>query len=582
MAAAPTGRRRPAGRRGGSLVGSPKPARGGTDGRIRLLRFIFIVFLVLVGGKAVALASSSQHLTHLARLQQTRVVELPAPRGSILDRNGAELAVGKPAQTVFADPHLLVDPRAAAGELCDALQINRRKERRAVERALVTGKQEKSWFAYVKRQADAELAKAALALDIPGVGSYAEEERTYPMKATAAQVVGFAGVENKGLAGIELLYDKVLSGKPGSETVVQDPAGHSLKTTDPVEPVAGEDVRLTLDSQIQSYAENVLKRTVRDSGGKSAVSIVMDPRTGEILAMANVTQDGFHGFGKDPTGAADRNRAVTDVYEPGSIFKLVTISGALADGTVTPDTRFTLPPSIHVADREVHDAEARGTVDYSVTEILQHSSNVGAVTIGKMMHEAGMYKWLRAYGFGKPTGIAFPGESGGIVLPLDQWSGSSIGNIPMGQGVAVTAIQMASAFSTVADNGWQVKPRLIAQVGTKAYDTVERHRVIPGKVARQVRKMLQLAVESGTGTAAQIPGYDVAGKTGTAEIPLSDGSGYAKGIYVASFIGMVPADHPRLVVLCAVNGTPMFGGEAAAPAVKEIMQYSLQRLEIAP
>ena len=581
MAASSTGRRRPAGRRGGGLFGSPKAARRGVDGRIRLLRFVFVVFLVLVGGKAVALASSSQHLTQIAQDQQTVQVALPAHRGSILDRNDNDLAVGKPQQTVVADPHLLVDPCAAADELCDALQIHRRKARRDVEDALVAGKKEKSWFTYVARKVDPELAKAALALDLPGVVSYTEEERMYPLKATAAQVLGFAGTENKGLAGIELLYDKELSGEAGSETIVRDPAGHALKTVAYREPTSGQNVRLTLDSEIQYYAEDVLKKTVRDSGGESAISIVMDPRTGEILAMANVSKEGFHGFGKGDQ-SAEKNRAITDVYEPGSIFKLVTISGALADGTVTPDTRFTIEPSIHVADREVHDAEVHGTLDYSVTQILQHSSNVGAVKIGMKMGESGLYKWLKAYGFGKPTGIDFPGESGGIVVPLDQWSDSSIGNIPMGQGVAVTAIQMASAFSTVANNGWQVKPRVVAQVGTKVYDTVEKHRVISGKVARQVRKMLQLAVEDGTGTEARIPGYDVAGKTGTAEMPLTDGSGYAKGIYVASFIGMVPADHPKLVVLCAVKGTPEFGGVAAAPAVKKIMQYSLQHLEIAP
>ena len=312
MAAPPTGRRRPAGRRGGGLFGSPKPARRGVDGRIRLLRFVFIVFLVLVGGKAVALASSSQHLTWIAQQQQTQKVVLPAHRGSILDRNGSELAVGKPQQTVVADPHLLVDPRAAADELCDALQINRRKARRAVEDKLVAGKQQKSWFTYVARKVDPELAKAALALDLPGVVSYTEEKRMYPLKATAAQVLGFAGTENKGLAGIELLYDKDLSGRAGSETVVRDPAGHALKTVAHQEPKSGQNVRLTLDSQIQYYAEDVLEKTVRDTGGTSATSIVMDPRTGEILAMANVTKEGFHGFGKGDQ-SAEKNRAVTDV-----------------------------------------------------------------------------------------------------------------------------------------------------------------------------------------------------------------------------------------------------------------------------
>ena len=582
MAAPSTGRRRAARRRGGGRAGSrASGSAGGVDGRIRLLRFAFIVFLVLIGGKAVALASSSERLTELALDQQTSHVVLPAHRGSILDRDGNELAAGKPQQTVYADPHLLTDPRAAADELCDALQINRRRERRAVTAALVAGKKNKKWFAFVARKVDPELAAAATALDLPGVGSYEEEQRTYPLKGTAAQVIGFAGTENRGLAGIELLFDEELSGEAGSETIVRDPAGRALKTVRQTEPVSGENVRLTLDSSIQYYAEDVLEKTVRDTGGESAISIVMDPRTGEILAMANVTRDGFHGFGKGDR-AAEKNRAVTDVYEPGSIFKLVTISGALADGLVKPGTRFTLPPSIWVADREINESHPRGTVTYSVREILQWSSNVGAVVIGKKMGKRGLSKWVKAYGFGSPTGIGLPGETPGIVLPIDQWSGSSIGNIPMGQGIAVTALQMASAFSTVARNGWQVKPRLVAQVGTTVHDEVEKRRVIPGTVAREVRDMLQAAVEKGTGTGARIPGYDVAGKTGTAEIPLEDGSGYAKGLYVASFVGMVPADHPRLVVLVAVRGTPEYGGQAAAPAVRKIMKFSLQHLEIAP
>jgi cell division protein FtsI (penicillin-binding protein 3) len=578
MAAPSTGRRRQTGRRG--ALGSPKPARNGTDGRIRLLRLAFVVFLVLVGGKAVALASSSQHLAEYAVDQQTHEVALPAPRGSILDRNGDELAVGKPQQTVFATPYLLDDPRAAADELCDALQINRRRKRRAVEKDLVAAAKRGDGFCYVARKVDPDYATAAVALGIPGVGSYAEEERMYPLKGTAAQVVGFAGMDNQGLAGIELVYDEQLSGKPGSETIVRDPAGHALKTMRQKLPAAGSDVRLTLDSEIQYTAEDVLEKTVRSTGGKSAMGIVMDPRTGEILAMANVTGEGFHGFGKDKE--ADKNRCITDVYEPGSIFKVVTISGALADGTVTPEQKFTLPPSIWVSDREINESHPRGTVTYTVGEILQWSSNVGAVTIGQKMGPEDLYKWEKAFGFGALTGIDFPGESGGIVKAPEDWWESSIGNIPMGQGIAVTAMQMTSAFSTVAYNGWQVQPRLVAQVGTEVYDTVEKHRVLPGKVARQVREMLHVAVEEGTGTKARIPGYDVAGKTGTAEMALSDGSGYAKGIYTASFVGMAPADHPRLVVLVAVSGTPMYGGDAAAPAVKKIMQFSLSHLEIAP
>ena len=264
MAARSTGRRRPARRRGG-ILRERKAGADGFDGRIRLLRFVFIVFLVLVGGKAVALASSSQHLTEIAQEQQVKEVILPAPRGAILDRNGHELAVGKPQQTVYATPYLLVDAAGAADELCDALQINRRRKRRDVEKTLVRGKKKDLGFAYVARKVDPELAKAALALGLPGVGSYEEEERTYPLKGTAAQILGFAGMENKGLAGIELLYDEELSGSAGSESIVRDPAGHALKTVRQTEPVSGSDVRLTLDGEIQYYAEDVLRKTVRDS-----------------------------------------------------------------------------------------------------------------------------------------------------------------------------------------------------------------------------------------------------------------------------------------------------------------------------
>ena len=448
--------------------------------------------------------------------------------------------------------------------------------------AVNTGKKNGKWFCYVKQKADPTLAKAAVDLGIPGVGSYEEEQRTYPLKATAAQVLGFAGTENKGLAGIELLYDKQLSGKPGSERIVRDPAGQALKTISQKLPTSGQDVRLTLDTEIQYTAEKVLEKTLRETGGRYAVSIVMDPRTGEIYAMANVTAKGFHGFGKDPE--ADKNRAVTDQYEPGSIFKLVTISGALADGTITPTEKFRLPPTLQVADRTINESHPRGYVDYDVRQILQWSSNVGAVTIGIKMGKEGMARWIDAYGFGKPTGVQFPGEVGGSVAPVKDWSDSSIGNIPMGQGIAVTALQMASAFSTVADNGIQVKPRLVEQVGKQEFHTTaaDKHRVIPAKVAKEIRSYLTTAVDAGTGTKAQIPGYKVAGKTGTAEIALPNGAGYAKNTYTASFIGMAPADHPTLVVLCAVGWTPEFGGDAAAPAVKQIMQFALQHLEIAP
>jgi cell division protein FtsI (penicillin-binding protein 3) len=585
--AAEQGRRRATRRRSGALRSLSRSAgRGGgvaggrgVDGRIRLLRLAFVVFLVLVGGKAVALASSSSHLTQIALAQQTAHVVLPAHRGSILDRNGRELAVGTPAKTVYATPYLLDDPRAAARQLWRVLHIRRHADRLALRKAL---SRHKSGFAYVARNIDPALAKAALALGIPGVGAYDSEERVYPMKGSAAQVLGFAGVDGNGIAGVELAYDRQLSGEAGSEVVVRDPSGHTLKSMDETEPSSGQDVRLTLDETIQYAAEDILRDTLRSSMAKSAVGIVMDPRTGEVLAMANVPTVKGNVFGVDPS--ADRNRCVTDVYEPGSIFKLVTISGALSDHLITPKTRFTLPPTLTIYDRTINESHPRGTVVYDVREILQWSSNVGAVKIGMMMGKTDLHDWIHAYGFGATTGVGFPGEAGGIIPPADQWSGTSIANIPMGQGIAVTPLQMAVAFSTVANSGVQVQPRLVAQVGATVLDRAKSRRVIPAKIAREVRSMLTTAVDKGTGVKAQVPGYKVAGKTGTAEKPLPDGSGYSKTDYVASFIGMVPAGHPRLVVLVAVDSprTSIYGGDIAAPAVQKIMRFALSHLEIAP
>jgi len=431
----------------------------------------------------------------------------------------------------------------------------------------------------VARKVDAEKAERAVDLGIPGVGSYAEEKRVYPLKGVAAQIIGYAGLDNVGLAGIEKQYETTLRGAAGRETVVRDPQGRTLRVLETEKPVSGTSVRLTIDADIQFEAEQVLRRTVTSFAAEAATAIVLDPRNGEVLAMANYPLVDDHVFGVEPE--FERNRAVTDAYEPGSIFKAVTISGALSDGLTTPSTRYRLAPTIKVADRVIHEAHARGTVTYTTRDILVNSSNVGAVTIGMDMGKRGLLKWVDRFGFGAPTGIDFPGEVEGIVPR--QWSGSTIGNLPMGQGIAVTPLQMACAFGVLADKGMWVQPHLVAQIGTEVTPRARRHRVVSAKVARQMLSMLTDAVDEGTGTEARIAGYEVAGKTGTAQKPLPDGSGYSEYAYVASFVGVVPADHPRLVVLVSVDEPhPIWGGVVAAPAVKEIASFALAHLEIAP
>jgi cell division protein FtsI/penicillin-binding protein 2 len=547
------------------------------DGRIRLLRVLVVVFLVLMGGRAAALAASGD-LGELAARQQTKTIDLPARRGAILDRNGEKLAVGIPQMTVFASPRLLDDPLAAAGDLCGALRIKGKKQQRELAMAL---SDRENWFTFVARKTDPTFAEAAVALGLPGVGAYEEEERTYPMRGTAAQVIGFAGVDNSGLDGIESQYDEQLSGKPGSQVVIRDPGGRTLKTVEQTSPSPGKDVRLTLDAQIQYTAEHVLSTTVSAFRAKSAVGVVMDPRNGEILAMVNVPVVKNHDFSRDPK--RNGNRAVTTPYEPGSIFKMVTVAGALADGTVKPTTRFTLSSTVQVADREISEAHKRGTVRYSVAEILRWSSNVGAVKIGQKMGEEDLYKWVEEFGFGAPTGIELPGESAGIVHHVKDWSGSSIGNIPLGQGISATPLQMAAAVSAIANGGVAVAPTVVKQVGDRVYPVEEGRRVIPTRVARQMRNMLAVAVAKGTGTNGRIQGYKVAGKTGTSQ-KVVDGT-YSRSSHIASFAAMAPADDPQLVVLVAVDeprGSSYFGGDVAAPAVREIMSFALQQLEIAP
>jgi len=580
--------RRSGGRRAGGVqrvrrvAGSLARRGAGTrseavDGRIRLLRIFALVVFLAAGGKAIALASTSDNLTAMALRQQMRTVDLPAHRGAILDRRGQDLAVGQPMQTVFATPYMLKDPTGAATQLAHALRL-KGSAAWALQKTLA---HHSSGFAYVARKVNPALATKALALDLPGVGSFPEEKRVYPMNTLAMQVLGLAGTDNQGLAGLELQYDKQLAGRAGSEVVIRDPAGRALKTLKAVQPVPGSDVRLTIDEDIQYTAEHVLQQTVRTFHAKGATAVVMDPRTGAIYALASVPLVDAQTFGD--SGYATRERAVTDAYEPGSIFKAVTVSGALSEGLVKPSTKLTLPPSITVGGRTIHEAEARGTESLTVSDIIAYSSNVGAVKIGMLLGQKRLLKWIGAFGFGRPTGIDFPGEIGGLVP--QHWSASTIGNIPMGQGIAVTPLQVAAAYSAIANGGVWMRPYLAAQVGTHVVQPGGERRVISAKVAKEMMAMLTQVVEKegATGNSARIPGYVVAGKTGTAQKALPNGRGYSDYDFVASFVGIVPAQDPQLVVLVAVDQPhPYWGGTVAAPAARDIATFALQHLDIAP
>ena len=544
--------------------------------RIRL----FLATLALVFGGLLVRATWLQtvradSLSSLAQTQHRETVTIPAGRGTLFDRSGLELALGEQATTVYANPMQISNPRRAALAVERTLGVN-------ADQIFPALADRTKGFVYVARQADPAQAAALQRLKLPGFGFYPEERRDYPQRTVAAQVLGYVGTDGNGLSGLELQFDRQLSGRPGKETITKDPGGQVIDVQNQRPEVSGRDVYLTLDHSIQANAEEVLRETVHKWAAKSASAIVLDPRTGAILAMA--VQPGFNAnsFSSTPSDL-QRNRTVTDTYEPGSTFKLITVAGALSERLVSPTTRFRLPYSLHVADRVIHDAEKRGIVNYSVSQILAHSSNIGAITLAEMLGRTRLSSWITKFGFGRTTGVDFPGESPGIVLPPDKWSGSTIGNVPIGQGIAVTPVQMAAAYAAIANGGIWSRPHLVDHVAGGARPSLNRHRLVSSRIAKQLMMMLKDVVAEGTGQYAAMPGYQVAGKTGTAQKPDSHG-GYATGRYVASFVGIVPASRPRFVILVTVDEPrgAIWGGTVAAPAFQQIARFDLQYLEVPP
>jgi cell division protein FtsI (penicillin-binding protein 3) len=544
--------------------------------RIRLLGAVFaLVFTVALVRAGWLQAIRAQALDRMASNQHRQTIDVQPHRGTIYDRRGLELAIGSPAITVYANPRQIRDPRAVAVAAGQTLGLD-------PDKLYPLLADRSHGFVYVERQADADKAQALQRRNIVGLGFYPEEKRIYPQQRVGSSVVGYAGVDNKGLSGLELALDRVLTGRRGEKTIVKDPFGRTLEVVGSKPGSDGQNVYLTIDHTIQGQVERILRATQERWQARSASAVVMDPRTGAILALA--VEPGFNA-NRSPNVSDDRkrNRAVTDTYEPGSTLKIVTISAALESGLVKPTTRYRLPPTIQVADRKIHDAEPRGTVTLNVEQILSLSSNVGVVTIAEALGKERIARWIKRFGFGRRTGIEYPGESKGIVLPPNKWSGSTIGNVPIGQGIAVTALQMIAAYSAIANEGVWVEPHLVERVGNGASVQPARRRIMSVGTAQAVRHMLRQVVEEGTGTTAQVPGYRIAGKTGTAAKPDERG-GYSNYKYVASFVGFVPVKNPRVVILVTVDEPKgaIWGGVVAAPAFAEIAKFTTQYLEVAP
>ena len=549
----------------------------GIDRRLGLLFCVFLLIFSFAIARAFWLQGvRGGALRAEAHGQQVTEVTIPGQRGRILDRNGKVLAASEDAADVIATPYQVKNPAQAAMDLHEVLGM-------PTTDLLEPLQDPSSGFAYLARKVGADEAARVERLNIAGISTVPTSRRLYPQGELASQVIGAVGSENQGLTGLEEAQNEVLGGANGEQDVIHDALGRPIRM-DTVTPASvGEDIQITLDAAIQARTEEALAKAGEHFEAQGATAIVMNANTSEILAMANWP-------GYDPSNleeASDeqlQNRATGFTYEPGSTFKAFTVAAALEDEVVTPETNFYLPSEIQVADREIGEAHERPPIDATVSEILAQSSNVGAVRIGLAEGADRFSRWINNFGFGRVTGLDYPGEERGIVPERDQYSGSTMGNLPIGQGLAVTPLQMATGYAAIANGGIMRKPSLISTVGGQPTDGEgEGSRVLSQRTAGQLRDMLEGVLEpGGTASSVSVPGYVLAGKTGTAQKVV--GGTYSEDEYVASFVGFAPAQRPKLLVAVVVD-EPLYvhtGGEVAAPVFGEIAEFALPYLGVSP
>ena len=557
---------------------APAPVPDARRRLVALLVVLALIFAAVVVRLAAVQGPGGRRFALVGRAQRLHSAVIPAERGAIVDRNGEALALSTRRRTVWADPQAVRDPAGAARALAPILH-----ESEASLRDRLTSP---GGFVYLARKVEDPVADAVADLHLPGVSLLDEPKRVDPSGPLAAPVLGDVGLDDEGLSGLELQYQRQLAGSPGQLVVEKDPGGrdiasgvHELRA-----PAPGQQLVLTLDRSMQYETERVLADQIVASHARAGIAIVMDPGSGEVLAMANLVA----GEAGRPPGPSADNMAVTRVYEPGSVNKMITMSAALQEGVVTPSDTLVVPDHVNVADGTFHDAEPHGTQAMSISRIVADSSNVGTIMVARRLGRDQLHRYLQAFGLADRTDLRFPGESGGILPDPRQWSGTSIATVPIGQGVAVTALQMLSAYNTIANGGHYVAPSLVRQVvdARGRAHPVRRsppRRVVSEQTAQAMTAMLRQVVTDGTGTAAAVPGYTIAGKTGTAEKPRADGAGYKPGAYVASFAGFVPAGSPRLSAIVVLDEpTPIYGGLVAAPVFSQLAGFGARLLGIPP
>ena len=551
------------------------------DRRLGLLFACFLLLFTIALIRAAWLqAVQGGDLRADAQSQQMETVVIPGVRGTIYDRMGSQLALSEDAASVFATPFQIENAPRTAAKLAEVLGEDPSDLLKLIS-------DRRSGFEYLARKVDLPSADRIEDLELPGIGLLPDSRRVYPEGELASQVIGTVGIDNQGLTGLEAAEDDTLGGEDGERIITRDALGDELErsTTDPS--AAGSDLRLTIDASIQATTERVIQEIGETSKPLGATAIVMDPKTSEILAMANwPSVDPYNLDEAEPEHLT--NMATSFTYEPGSTFKAFTVGASLEEGLVKPNTMFDLPPVLQVADRTIEESHPRGYATMSVADILAQSSNVGAVTVGMQLNEKrgndAFDGWIREFGFGTPTGIEFPGEEQGIVIPPKEYSGSSMGNLPLGQGLSVTPIQIANGYAAIANGGILRTPKLVLSENGEPVETDEGVRVMSEQNAARLREMLEGVLEAGgTASAVQVPGYVLAGKTGTAQ-KVVDGV-YSESQYVGSFVGFAPAEDPRLLVTVVVDSPSVgsyYGGTVAAPAFGEIANFALPHLDVPP
>ncbi len=538
---------------------------------------LFILFGLVVYQIFQLTCYHQSSLLAIAHRQQYLAIETPPVRGLITDRNGKEFVTNLKIPSIYAVPRIMKDEdrEKFARELSTILSLDRKSITDKLSR-------DKS-FVWIKRRVSAEEANGVKRLQSPALGILDEYKRFYPQGGMLAQVLGFSNVDNQGVEGLERSMDADLRGRPGKRITKRDAYGREIKAFEikALPAIDGNRIVLTIDQHLQYLTEKALEQAFKQWKAKGAWAIVMDPRTGEILAIAN--QPGFDPNYYDRSNAETRrDRAITDMYEPGSVFKIVTASGALNEGVVKPDTVINCENGKwNYGIKVLHDVHSYGMLQ--MIDIIVKSSNIGTVKIGLKMKPDIFQSYVWGFGFGKWSGIDLPGEAPGYTRPPSQWSKTSPYNIPMGQEVMVTGLQMVTAISVIANGGYLVKPFIVSKVQDaagvvlKEKQPVIKQKVISPETAATMREILTQVVERGTGTKAQIPGIDVGGKTGTAQKILPGGKGYSHNAFMSSFVGFAPANNPRYAMVVVLDEAhPLYyGGTVAAPVFKEVMEAAL-------